>query len=60
MSLIPSVNQYLQDLNYPATKDEIINYAKEHEAPDEVINVLNKLPKHRFYGQTDLLRSIIS
>lgn len=60
MSLIPSINQYVGDVCFPATKQEILDKAKENKAPDQVMEVLNKLPKIKFYGMTDLLRYIIS
>ena len=59
MSLIPSINKYVGDTCFPATKQDILAKAKEHEAPDQVIDVLNELPEVKFYGMTDLLRFII-
>jgi len=35
---------YLNDLTFPATKDEIVEHAEERNAPDEVVGALAAMP----------------
>lgn len=39
------VQEYLAGMEYPATKDDLIKYARTKNAPDEVINTLDNLPE---------------
>ena len=47
---------YLEDAPWPATKDELIDYATRTGAPKEVIENLEKLPDddEEYYGVEDL------
>lgn len=39
------VSQYLEGLDFPASKNEIVNYAEERNASPEVLNALDKTPE---------------
>ena len=47
---------YLEDAPWPATKDELIDYATRTGAPKEVIENLEKLPDddEEYYGIEDI------
>ena len=53
-----SVVQYLKGLDLPATKDEIILRARQNDAPQDVVNVLEKIPD-RVYEEMDDIWSAI-
>jgi hypothetical protein len=39
------VSQYLEGLDFPAGKQEIIDYADDRQAPPDVINTLSRMPE---------------
>ena len=47
---------HLQALEYPATRDEIVQTAADNDAPVEVINFLKSLPKERYDSYEEALR----
>lgn len=43
-------------MEYPATRDEIVETAEDNEAPVAVINFFKGLPKERYGSQEEVLR----
>ena len=39
-----TISQYLDGLEFPATKQEIFEYAEERNAPPDVLDSLNQMP----------------
>ena len=52
------VHRYLGGIDYPASKMEMIDYARDKGADDEVIEALNLLPEIEYEGPTDVSREI--
>jgi len=50
----PAAN--LQAVEYPATRDEIVQTAADNDAPVEVINFLKSLPKPQYGSYEEALR----
>jgi Protein of unknown function (DUF2795) len=48
--------QHLQQVDYPATREEIVQTAADNDAPVEVINFLKSLPKERYDTYEEALR----
>lgn len=46
----------LQQLEFPASRAEIVETAEDEAAPIEVINFLKSLPKERYQSQEEALR----
>ena len=42
---VSRVHDYLRDIPYPATRQELIDYARESHAPDDIMRVLEELPE---------------
>jgi hypothetical protein len=42
------VAQYLQGLQFPATRDRLIGYAIGRNAPEDVVEILQQLPNREF------------
>ncbi|MCL4354487.1 DUF2795 domain-containing protein [Patescibacteria group bacterium] len=49
---------YLADLNFPVTKEEIINHAKEMEASERVIELLQKLPDKEYNAADEITDAV--
>jgi hypothetical protein len=44
------VQKYLAGINYPATKEELIDHAKKQNASKDVIDALSALPDGEYDG----------
>lgn len=40
--------EYLDGIEYPAHKKDLLRFAREHDAPEDVLEDLNRLPDQRF------------
>ena len=47
---------HLQQIEYPASHDDIVETAADNDAPAEVINFLKALPKERYGAYEEVLR----
>jgi hypothetical protein len=52
------VQEYLHGMDYPAGKNDLISKAKSNNAPQEVIDILGKLPDQRFSTPIDVNKAI--
>lgn len=43
-----SVANYIKDVGFPASKQDLITVAEDHHAPEKVIEALEKLPDVEF------------
>ena len=46
----------LKELDFPATREEIVETAADSDAPASVINFMKSLPKERYQSQEEALR----
>jgi hypothetical protein len=47
---------HLAQLEYPATREDLVQTAEDNEAPPEVINFFKALPKERYASAEEVLR----
>jgi hypothetical protein len=52
------VQKYLSGMNYPATKDQVVEHAKEHGAPDEVMETLGNIPDQEYDGPNRVSQAV--
>jgi hypothetical protein len=45
MVSVAAVAQYLEGLDFPATKKEILDYAEDRNAPPDVMEALQQMPE---------------
>ncbi len=50
--------QYLEGIEYPATKEEIISGAEGNGAPDSVIEAIGRLPTPEFGSAEDVVADL--
>jgi hypothetical protein len=55
---IINIQKYLSGLEYPATKDEIIEFAKNGSADQEAIDMLDMLPQKDYRNSSDILSEL--
>jgi hypothetical protein len=51
------VEKYLAGVDYPASKEELVEAAKRHHAPEEILRVIESLPGERFDAPTAVARA---
>lgn len=49
-----SIEQYVNDVQWPANQDEVINRLRANGAPEAVVERVQELPKHDFESEQDL------
>ncbi len=52
------VHQAISGISYPATKDELIEYAKSRNSSDEIIDQLESLPSIEYINEPQVLTTI--
>ena len=45
-------------MHYPAEKQNLVNNAKSKDAPDDVMNLINKLPDKTYRSPIDITKEI--
>lgn len=50
-----SISQYLADLDFPASKQEVLWSAQLHDAQEDILNVLRRIPNQKYTNVTDVL-----
>ncbi len=46
---------YLQGIQFPAKKDDIVHAARESGAPNDIVDVLSGLPRNEFGSADELI-----
>lgn len=57
-SQVIEVQKYLKDAEYPMERDALVILAEGNEAPDEVLDLMEKLPDVDFESATDVQEAI--
>ncbi len=52
-----SLQKALEGTDYPANKRRLMNAARDNNAPDSIIEVVQKLPDKEFNSPTDVSRA---
>ncbi len=52
------VEKYLAGMHYPAERKKLINNAQNKDAPDNVMDLLNKLPEKTYTSPIDITKEI--
>lgn len=50
------VEQYLQNTRFPASKDDLIQFARGHNAPNSIVNALEIIPNKQYKNASDAAR----
>jgi hypothetical protein len=52
------VQQFLAGIDYPKSKQELVDYARSQGAPDKVIDLMQQMEDMEFRNPTDVSKSI--
>jgi hypothetical protein len=52
------VEKYLKGMHYPAEKGKLVDNAKSKDAPNDVMDLINKLPDKTYNSPIDITKEI--
>ncbi len=52
------MEKYLAGMHYPAAKKKLTDSAKNKNAPDDVMNLISKLPEKTYNSPIDITKEI--
>ncbi|MDN7025813.1 DUF2795 domain-containing protein [Methanoculleus sp. FWC-SCC1] len=52
------VQKYLAGIDYPASRQDLINHAKKNNADQDVISVLGEMPDQQYNSAADVSKAI--
>lgn len=52
------VQKFLGGMNYPATRDDVMDYARENGADDNIMHTLERLPSTSYETPADISQAI--
>src|SRR3954452_24178573 len=58
MDLVTSVRAALDDIDYPASKEQIVAHAEQNRAPQEAMRALRALPLADYRNEGEVMRSL--
>jgi hypothetical protein len=53
-----AVHEVLNDLDYPATKEQVVEHAERRSADDEVLRALRALPLGDYESREDITKGL--
>ena len=53
-----TVHRYLDDLDYPCQKDDVVRHAEGRRAPDDVLAALRALPLGEYGSSDDVTKGL--
>ncbi len=54
MVSMTAIAQYLEGIDFPATKGDVLLFAHEHNAPLDVIDALERMPEGTFHSMAGI------
>ena len=55
---LSTLQQYLQGVNFPASKDEVASNAESNDAPQELVQQIRSASTERFNGPDEVLQAV--
>ncbi|HNY64012.1 MAG TPA: DUF2795 domain-containing protein [Deltaproteobacteria bacterium] len=52
------IEKFLRGTQYPASKNDLNKQARDNQAPDIIIDLINNLPQRRFNSPMEVSRAI--
>ncbi len=53
-----NIAHYLKGIDFPANKQDLIDFAEDSNAPDKVLDVLEDLPDQQYTSIADLIQGV--
>ena len=52
------VSQFLEGLDFPVNKQQIIDFAMDNNAPQDVLDILRQMPEGRYFSMAGIWEAI--
>jgi len=52
------IEKFLKGIDFPVSKQSLINHAKQNKAPDDVMQLLQRMPDKEYGSAADIAREI--
>jgi hypothetical protein len=52
------VQKHLKGMDYPASRDEVVQVAESNGAPDDILDALRGLPEQQYDGPDDVMEAL--
>ncbi len=52
------IERHLGGIDYPASKQELVQHAREQNAPEEVTQVLDRMPDQEYGSAADVAKGV--
>jgi hypothetical protein len=52
------IEQHLVEINYPISKEELVQHLRYQKAPVEVVHFLQRLPDQQFHSKEEISRAL--
>lgn len=52
------VQKHLKGMNYPASRDELLEHARDHGANDDVLDLLEGMPDKEYKSPVDVTKAV--
>lgn len=52
------VEKYLKGMEFPGHKDDLVQKARENRAPQQVIDIISRLPEKEYTKPTEITKEI--
>ena len=53
-----NIAQYLRGIDFPCTRDQLVDHCRRNNCPTDVINVLQSLPNRQFNSMADVMSGV--
>lgn len=53
-----NIAHHLKGIDFPASKQDLIEYAEENDAPDDVIDVLEHFPDETYHSMAEVIQGV--
>jgi hypothetical protein len=55
---ITDVQKYIDGIDFPAGKNELLDHARQKDAPDEILELMKNFPSQQYGSPTDVSRAM--
>lgn len=53
-----TIQKHLKGMDYPANKDEVVQHARDRQAPENVVSLLERLPEQEYSSAKDVQKAV--
>jgi len=54
-----NIVNFIKDVDFPCSKQDLINHAEDHNAPQKIIEALEKLPDKEYTSIADVTENMV-